>query len=155
MIKYQLICKKCKLTFDSWFASSKEFEKLKKKNFLNCYNCNSIEIEKSLMKPNVLNKKKELNESFLKEDNLNIKKTIREYQNFIKKNFDYVGNGFAYEARNIHYNKKKRKKGIVGKASKKDLMELKEEGIETQSIPWIKNKNNYTQLKFIINDYSY
>jgi hypothetical protein len=142
MIKYQIICKKCKLTFDSWFASSKEFEKLKKKNFLNCHNCNSIEIEKSLMKPNVLNKKKELNESFLKEDNLNIKKTIREYQNFIKKNFDYVGSRFVYEARNIHYNKKKRKKGIIGKASKKDLIELKEEGIETQSIPWVKDKNN-------------
>jgi hypothetical protein len=113
MIKYQLICKKCKLTFDSWFASSKEFEKLKKKNFLNCHNCNSIEIEKSLMKPNVLNKKKELNESFLKEDNLNIKKTIREYQNFIKKNFDYVGSRFVYEARNIHYNKKKEKKASL------------------------------------------
>ena len=60
MIKYQLICKKCKITFDSWFASSLEFEKLKKKNFLNCHNCNSFEIEKSLMKPNVMNKKKKL-----------------------------------------------------------------------------------------------
>ena len=32
MIKYKLICKKCEKTFDSWFASSKEYEKLKKKN---------------------------------------------------------------------------------------------------------------------------
>ena len=31
MIKYKLNCKKCNLNFDSWFASSKEFEKLKKK----------------------------------------------------------------------------------------------------------------------------
>ncbi len=31
MIKYNLKCKNCKLTFDSWFAASKEFEKLKKK----------------------------------------------------------------------------------------------------------------------------
>ena len=31
MIKYNLLCKKCDLTFDSWFASSKEFDKLKKK----------------------------------------------------------------------------------------------------------------------------
>ena len=29
MIKYQLNCKKCHKTFDSWFASSREFEKLK------------------------------------------------------------------------------------------------------------------------------
>ena len=31
MIKYKLECKNCETTFDSWFASSKEFEKLKKK----------------------------------------------------------------------------------------------------------------------------
>ena len=142
MIKYQLICKKCKITFDSWFASSLEFEKLKKKNFLNCHNCNSFEIEKSLMKHNVMNKKKKLNDLSLKDDNSNIKKTIREYQNFIKKNFDYVGSNFAYEARSIHYDKKKRKKGIFGNASKEDVIELKEEGIETQSIPWIKDKDN-------------
>ena len=31
MIKYNLLCKKCELTFDSWFASSKEYDKLKNK----------------------------------------------------------------------------------------------------------------------------
>ena len=86
--------------------------------------------------------KKKLNDLSLKDDNSNIKKTIREYQNFIKKNFDYVGSNFAYEARSIHYDKKKRKKGIFGNASKEDVIELKEEGIETQSIPWIKDKDN-------------
>tara|TARA_B100001778_G_C18525227_1_gene600812 strand:- start:15 stop:443 length:429 start_codon:yes stop_codon:yes gene_type:complete len=142
MIKYQLICKECKLTFDSWFASSKEFEKLKKKNFLSCHNCNSVDIEKSLMKPNVLNKRKSISETPLRNNNLRVKKTIKEYQNFIKNNFDYVGSNFAYEARSIHYDKKKRKKGIFGKPSKNDVIELKEEGIETQSIPWIEDKNN-------------
>ena len=142
MIKYQLICNDCNLVFDSWFASSKEFERLKKKKFLNCHKCNSIEIEKSLMKPNVLNKNKSQREPISREVNLNIKKTIKEYQNFIKKNFDYVGSNFAYEARSIHYDKKKRKKGIFGKASKQDLTELKEEGIESQSIPWFDDKSN-------------
>ena len=142
MIKYQLICNDCNLVFDSWFASSKEFERLKKKKFLSCHKCNSIEIEKSLMKPNVLNKNKSQREPISKEFNLNFKKTIKEYQNFIKKNFDYVGSNFAYEARSIHYDKKKRKKGIFGKASKQDLIELKEEGIESQSIPWFDDKSN-------------
>ena len=45
MIKYRLICKNCDISFDSWFASSKEFEKLKKKNFLSCHNCQSKKIE--------------------------------------------------------------------------------------------------------------
>ena len=30
MIKYLLNCKNCNLEFESWFASSKEFDKLKK-----------------------------------------------------------------------------------------------------------------------------
>jgi len=34
MIKYKLICKDCSISFDSWFSSSKEYEKLKNKNFL-------------------------------------------------------------------------------------------------------------------------
>ena len=37
-----------------------------------------------------------------------IKKTIIEYQKFIKNNFDYVGENFAYEARSLHYNNKKK-----------------------------------------------
>ena len=142
MIKYKLICEDCSHVFDSWFASSKEFEKLKKKKLLNCHKCNSLQIEKSLMKPNVLNRDKSQKEFLSKENNLSIKKTIKEYQNFIKKNFDNVGNNFAYEARSIHYDKRKRDKGIFGKASKKDIIELKEEGIETQSIPWFDDKNN-------------
>ena len=116
MIKYQLICNDCNLVFDSWFASSKEFERLKKKKFLSCHKCNSIQIEKSLMKPNVLNKNKSHREPISKDVTLNIKKTIKEYQNFIKKNFDYVGSNFAYEARSIHYDKKKRKKRYLRKS---------------------------------------
>ena len=71
-----------------------------------------------------------------------INKKIREYQKFIKSNFEYVGENFAYEARSIHYNNKKRKKGIYGTASKEEIIELKEEGIEADTIPWIEDKNN-------------
>ena len=71
-----------------------------------------------------------------------VKKTIKDYQKFIKDNFKYVGDNFAYEARSIHYNGKKKSKGIYGSASKKDLKELKEEGIDAQIIPWIDEKEN-------------
>ena len=71
-----------------------------------------------------------------------LKKTIKEYQKFIKNNFDYVGENFAYEARSIHYNNKKKHKGIFGTASKQDLKELKEEGIDAQMVPWFENENN-------------
>ena len=77
--------------------------------------------------------------------NLRLKKInqkIREYQKFIKNNFEYVGNNFAYEARSIHYKDKKKNKGIYGSASKDEIKELREEGIKTESIPWVEDKSN-------------
>ena len=142
MIKYKLICNDCEITFDSWFASSKEFEKLKRKKLLNCHNCNSLKIDKSLMTPTLMNKNKSQKNNSELVKYQNIKKTIKDYQKFIKHNFKYVGENFAYEARSIHYEKKKNSKGIYGSASKKDLIELKEEGIETQMIPWVEDKEN-------------
>jgi hypothetical protein len=141
MIRYKLECKNCEITFDSWFASSNEYEKLKKKNFLNCHNCNSQNIEKTLMAPQLINTKK-IEDKSEKKKYQNIKKTIKNYQKFVKENFKYVGENFAYEARVIHYDKKKRTKSIYGNASKKDLNELKEEGIETQIVPWIDDIDN-------------
>ncbi len=142
MIKYSLKCKDCNLTFESWFANSKEYEKLKRKNFLNCHSCNSINIEKNLMAPGLINKNfdKKINKNYYKYDK--IKNKLSEYQKFIKDNFKNVGENFAYEARLIHYNEKNKEKGIYGTASQKDLKELKEEGIDTQLIPWVEDKKN-------------
>ena len=142
MIKYRLNCKDCEITFDSWFATSMEYEKLKKKKLLECYNCESSEVEKTLMAPKFINSKKKSKNNLDQSKSAEIKKTIKKYQKFIKKNFQYVGENFVYEARSIHYDKKKKKKGIYGNASKNDIKELKEEGIEIQTIPWLDDKNN-------------
>tara|TARA_B100000575_G_C23025722_1_gene590681 strand:- start:517 stop:948 length:432 start_codon:yes stop_codon:yes gene_type:complete len=143
MIKYRLKCKNCEKSFDSWFSSSKEFEKLKKKNFLNCHFCNSKSIVKTLMAPNIVSSKNCFENKIKIKKNNNIKKKILEFQNFIKNNFENVGDDFTYKARSLHYNNnKKNKKGIYGNASTKQIKELNEEGIETQIFPWIDNKNN-------------
>ena len=143
MIKYKLVCKDCEITFDSWFASSQEYEKLKKKKFLNCHNCSSLNVEKSLMAPTLISTKNTSQSSVNELEKISkIKKTLKEYQNFIKKNFKYVGENFAFEARSIHYNSKKKNLGIYGTASKQELKELSEEGIDTHMIPWIEDKNN-------------
>jgi hypothetical protein len=142
MIKYKLACGDCNETFDSWFASSKEYDKLKNKKLLTCHICNSERVEKSLMAPKLIHSKnKKKNNSDLIKLEM-IKKTVKGYQKFIKDNFKNVGENFAYEARSIHYDKKENIKGIYGKASKKDIQELKEEGIETHSFPWLKEKDN-------------
>ena len=140
MIKYKLLCKNCSDSFESWFASSKEFERLKKSKLLQCLNCNSNKIDKSLMAPSIINKQKKNNKDTKKF--LEIKNKLKEYKKFIKNNFDYVGDNFAYEARSIHYSGKKKSTGIYGSASKEDLKELKEEGIDAQMIPWVDEKEN-------------
>ena len=142
MIKYKLICKNCDLNFDSWFASSNEYERLKKKKLLNCNNCNSSKVEKTIMAPQLINSKSKVDKKIDFEKYNKVKKTIISYQKFIKENFKYVGDNFAYEARSIHYNSKKKSKGIYGSASKEDLKELKEEGIDAQMIPWIDENEN-------------
>ena len=142
MIKYKLKCKNCAKSFDSWFSSSKEFEKLKKKNFFNCHFCNSNNVVKTLMAPNILNTKHQNTNKLKLKKNNDIKKKILEFQNFIKKNFENVGDDFTYKARSLHYNNKKNKKGIYGNASKKQITELQEEGIDTQIFPWFEDKDN-------------
>ena len=142
MIKYKLICKDCEVTFDSWFSTSREYEKLKKKKFLNCHMCNSLNVEKTLMSPSDFKSKNNAKVDNSSKKYKEIKKTIFKYQEFIKKNFNYVGENFAYEARSIHYKSKKSSKGIYGVATKKDLKELKEEGIDAEIIPWVKDNTN-------------
>ena len=142
MIKYRLNCKKCNNNFDSWFATSKEYEKLKKLNHLICHYCNSFKVEKTLMAPSVVNSKDKI-VSISKHNKFSkIKNKIKKYQKFIKKNFDYVGDNFAHEARSIHYSKDNKMKGIYGRANSEEISELRDEGIETEVIPWCKDNEN-------------
>ncbi len=140
MIKYKLICKDCNNVFDSWFSNSKEYEKLKKKKYLNCHICDSRKIEKTLMAPNVFNSSDVNIEKITKIKEVKLK--LREFKRFIKNNFKYVGDNFAHEARLIHYDSKKKSKAIYGKASRKEIEDLKQEGIKTEEFPWLEDKEN-------------
>ena len=102
------------------------------------------------MAPKLINTKKKTDDKKNLARQLKVKKTIRCYQKFIKDNFKYVGDNFAYEARSIHYNTKKKMKGIYGSVSKEDLKELKEEGIDAQIIPWIGENENQFLINFAI-----
>ena len=54
MIKYKLICKKCKKVLIVGFLHQKNM-KIKKLKLIDCNYCNSTHITKSLMAPNVVN----------------------------------------------------------------------------------------------------
>ena len=140
MIKFNLTCE-CGSTFESWFSSSEEYTSLTKKKLIYCIYCDSTKVKKSLMTPNLKSKSnKNLNKSE-KYPTKTIRKELIKIRKYIEKNCKNVGDNFAQEARNIYYNKKN-SKGIYGKASPEETSELKEEGIEVATIPWVDKTEN-------------
>ena len=140
MIKYNLKCNN-NHEFESWFLDSEEFEKLNKKNFLECIYCSSKKVSKSIMAPMISNRNKKnnnlnLNNKILKDK----KKQLLELRKFIEKNFEYVGNNFSKKVREIYYDKNS-KKMIYGTSTPKERKELAEEGIDLLTIPWIQKDN--------------
>ena len=140
MIKYNLKCKN-KHEFESWFSSSKEYEKLKSKNIIECTFCGTKNIQKSIMSPSIINK--EQKEKNIKSSRYikKIRQDLLKMRSFIEKNFKYVGDNLPQEVRNIYYDKSKNK-NIYGKATLEETEELREEGIELTTIPWIDNKKD-------------
>ena len=141
MIKYNLKCNNDH-EFESWFSDSKEFERLKTRKLLECIYCNSKKIKKSIMAPMIsVSKNNNLNKFQINEKILQKQRNkLIKLRNFIEKNFEYVGEDFSKKVREIYYDKKN-KKTIYGITSPEERKELKEEGIDLLSIPWV-DKNN-------------
>ncbi len=140
MIKYNLKCSN-NHEFESWFSDSSEFEKLNKKNLLECIYCPSKRIKKSIMAPMVSvisdkNKEiKKLNRYLVKE-----REQLVKMRKYIEKNFKYVGADFSKKVREIYYDKKS-KQTIYGTTTLKERKDLEEEGIDLISIPWVDKEN--------------
>tara|TARA_Y100001958_G_C21020212_1_gene397031 strand:+ start:235 stop:657 length:423 start_codon:yes stop_codon:yes gene_type:complete len=140
MIKYHLKCHK-NHEFESWFSDSNEFEKLGKKNLLECIYCSSKKITKSIMAPMISIAKQKNNDLDKVQKILkNEKEKLFKLRSYIENNFEYVGNNFSKKVREIYYDKKS-KKTIYGKTTYKERKELAEEGIDLLSIPWVSKDN--------------
>ena len=140
MIKYNLKCHNDH-EFESWFANSKEFEKLNKKRLLECIFCSSKKINKSIMAPTILNSKEKDNQNeIINQDFKDEKNKLLNLRKYIEKNFDYVGKDFSKQVREVYYDKKS-KKAFYGTTTPEERKELTEEGIDLLSIPWV-NKDN-------------
>ena len=59
----------------------------------------------------------------------------------VEKHCDYVGAGFAEEARRIHYGESKAR-GIYGETSPSDAEALADEGIEFGVVPWLRRSDS-------------
>ena len=140
MIKYNLKCKN-QHEFESWFSDSKEFEKLRSKKIIECIYCKSKTIEKSIMSPLVLKKEKKIKKEKHLQDFKKVQKELVKIRKFVEKNFENVGKNFSREVRNVYYDNRKNK-NIYGQATPEETEELKEEGIEVTSIPWVDKSDN-------------
>ena len=140
MIKYNLKCKN-NHEFESWFSNSEEFDKLNKKDLLECIYCSSKKISKSIMSPRISNlntKQEQVN--LINRDIKNEKDQLLRLRKYIEKNFDFVGKDFSKKVREIYYDNNS-KKAIYGTTTPEERAELAEEGIDLLSIPWV-NKDN-------------
>ncbi len=163
MIKYNLKCssKTCKDIdpFDGWFQSIEAFDQQKKLGFLTCPYCGGNEIVKNLMSPSIkstkkskekfssskiddgkiLNSKNKENKTSASKDSVHeFHAILRTLKKEIQKNAEYVGEKFVEEARAIKSGHSK-DRSIYGNAEPEKIEELKEEGIEVSSIPWVQD----------------
>ena len=132
MIVFKLNCADCNFNFEGWFDSSKEFDKQKKKKQINCPTCNSLDIKKSLMAPNI---SKKTNSKIPDKAKKVVINKIEKYKKIIEKNYDYVGENFTEEAKKIKYGEIK-ERPIYGEANLEQTKELLEEEINIVPLPW-------------------
>lgn len=145
MIKYSLFCEKDH-DFEGWFGSSDDYDKQRKRGFVECPHCGSQKISKALMTPGVSGTKKS-GDSEKAMANIapqmpeEVVTKIREIKQHIEKNSENVGDKFPEEARKIHYGESEAR-GIYGKASVKEAVELAEEGVGVVPIPDLPEDKN-------------
>ena len=155
MIKYSLTCKSSycskKNNFDGWFQNIEAYQNQKSRGLIICPLCGSSEIIKLLTAPSFrlsklkspeleVEKKVVVEESrtknFTSSNNVNdFSILLRAIKKEIKKNSEFVGNNFVKEVRSMKIDKTTQR-AIYGHGTKKEIEELKEEGINILNLPW-------------------
>ncbi|MEM9054495.1 MAG: DUF1178 family protein [Pseudomonadota bacterium] len=130
MIKYALICQDCETEFEGWFASSEAFDAQKQRGLLNCAACDGTNVAKAIMAPAVSGTKK----SGPPDPQKVFGKLAAKARQHVAENFDYVGDGFATEARAMHYGEIENKP-IWGETTPEERAELKDEGVPAEPLP--------------------
>ena len=137
MIVFNLICSHCSFSFEGWFDNTKDYNKQTKQRLVCCPSCNSINIKKGLMAPNVASK----SNTKIAKSNKSIASNVKKLKKIIEKEFDYVGNKFTEEAKKIKYGEVK-ERAIYGEASIEQTKELLDEDIEVLPLPFSTKKTN-------------
>ena len=149
MIVYNLKCRKDHV-FEAWFRDSAAYDEQAAGGKLACPTCGSGKVEKALMAPRLGKSENDAQPAAKKAVQMAAKETqqageamkvLRELRRKIEDNFDYVGPGFAEEARKIHY-REAEARNIYGETSEQDAEALKEEGVGFGRIPWVPRQDS-------------
>jgi len=134
LIRFSLICDHDH-EFEAWFRSNDDFDRQKKRGFVDCPTCGSNKVEKALMAPAVsTGRKKEKIALAMNEMQKKAMAEMKALSEKIRENADYVGDKFAEEARKIHFGEADAR-GIYGEATLEEAKSLAEDGVGFIPIP--------------------
>lgn len=136
MIVYDLTCENSH-RFEGWFSSPEDFEAQADSRQISCPACGSATVTRQLSAPHVrtsVGTEFERHETAITAESMDMLR--RKFIEFVRDNSEDVGAQFPEEARRIHY-REVSARSIRGQASKSEIEELREEGIETITIPGI------------------
>ena len=132
MILYQLRCVEGH-GFEAWFRDGETYDRQSAAGEVTCPVCGCCEVSKAPMAPRVARSRS--GEESVRKTWSAMQQSLRELRRHVEANCENVGDGFAEEARKIHYGEVERR-NIYGDATEEETKQLDEEGIEIQRIPW-------------------
>lgn len=134
MIKYALACEYGH-AFEGWFGSSADFDDQAARGLLDCPVCGSKAVRKQIMAPAVGGTKAQGGGAGLPpEARQMMMEAMGKVRAHVEQNFDYVGDTFAREARDIHEGRSE-ERGIYGEASPAEVKALVEDGVPVAPLP--------------------
>ena len=136
MIKYCLHCADGH-EFEAWFASSASYDAQVAASHVACPECDSREVGKSIMAPNVALKTRGADD----DAPARYRNLVRKVARALASGSEDVGDRFPEEARKIHY-REVEQRAIRGTASHDEARSLVEEGVEIMAIPRVPEDAN-------------
>jgi hypothetical protein len=129
MIRYALVCHDDH-EFEGWFGASDDFDRQLTAGQLACPVCASSAVRKQIMAPAVAGTRQR-QEPAVRSMMMEAMGKVRAH---VEANFDYVGDRFAAEARQIHEGEAEAR-GIYGEASREEVKALVDDGVPVAPLP--------------------
>jgi hypothetical protein len=133
MIRYALTCEHAH-DFEAWFGSSSDYDDQAGRGLVECPVCGSSAVAKQIMAPAVAGTKRSASPDVAARMQTMMMEAAREVRAHVEQNFDYVGDAFAREARDIHEGRSE-KREIYGEATPAEVKKLKDDGVPCAPLP--------------------